>query len=464
VTTTTGPGRASPLRPFRHRGFATLWTGSFVSNIGTWMETVAVGVYVTQTTGQAAWTGTVAALTYAPTVLLGPIGGALADRFERRRFLAGVTLFQTLLAGTLALLAARGALSLPAVALIMLLAGCGFAVYMPTFAAVTPDLVPADDLLGAMSLGAAQYNLGRVVGPALAGIVITAGGLAWAFGLNTLSFGAVFVALALIRLPPVRQPDGPAPRLWANIAAGARAAREDVGIRAALLLLLATTFLVSPFIGLVPAVAIKVFHAGAGGTSALVTAQGVGAVLSALAATPLAARLGRRRLLVTALFVVGPVAALYGLAPSFPLAVAGIGVLGFCYLAVLSGTSTVCQARAPRELRARIASLFMIAVGGGHAVGLVIQGWLGDRVGLPLVTATTGFALLGIVAAVRLLRPDWMLAMETSTEPQPAPGAEGPPAPIPTPLSPLLDGSAPPAMAPNPTTTEAATPPHSPTR
>ena len=113
MTTTTGPGRASPLRPFRHRGFATLWTGSFVSNIGTWMETVAVGVYVTQTTGQAAWTGTVAALTYAPTVLLGPIGGALADRFDRRRFLAGVTLFQTLLAGTLALLAARDALSLP---------------------------------------------------------------------------------------------------------------------------------------------------------------------------------------------------------------------------------------------------------------------------------------------------------------------------------------------------------------
>jgi MFS family permease len=424
VTSTSRPGGASPLRPFRHRGYAIIWTGSFVSNIGTWMETVAIGVYVTQTTGRAAWTGTVAALTYAPTVLLGPIGGALADRFDRRRFLAGVTLFQTLLAGTLALLAATGSLSLAAVAVIALLAGCAFAVYMPTFSAVTPDLVPAEDLLGAMSLGAAQYNLGRVVGPALAGIVITAGGLSWAFGLNTVSFGAVLVALALIRVPAMRRPDGPRPRLWANIAVGARAARQDDGIRTALLLLLATTFLVSPFIGLVPAVAIKVFDAGAGGTSALVTSQGVGAVLSALAATPLAARLGRRRLLVCALFAVGPAAALYGLAPRFPLAVAGIGVLGFCYLAVLSGTSTVCQARAPRELRARIASLFMLAVGGGHASGLVVQGWLGDRVGLPAVTAVTGFALLGIVIAVRLLRPAWMLAMDASGEP--APTAETP--------------------------------------
>src|SRR5919197_3410354 len=336
---TPGSARVSPFRPFRHRAYATVWTGSFVSNIGTWMETVAVGVYVTQTTGQAAWTGTVAALTYAPTVLLGPIGGALADRFDRRRFLAGVTLFQTLLAGTLALLAATGSLSLAAVAVIVLLAGCAFAVYMPTFSAVTPDLVPAEDLLGAMSLGAAQYNLGRVVGPALAGLVITAGGLAWAFWLNTVSFGAVLLSLPLIAVPPLRRGTEPVGRIWRTVAEGFGSARRDPGIRVALLLLLATTFLVSPFIGLVPAVAIKVFGEGASGTSALVTAQGIGAVCAAFAAGPLAARFGRGRLLLTALLLVGPLAAAYGLAPTFPLAVAGIGVLGFCYLNVLSGVS-----------------------------------------------------------------------------------------------------------------------------
>ncbi|HJW58074.1 MAG TPA: MFS transporter, partial [Actinomycetota bacterium] len=370
------------------------------------------GVYVTQATGQAAWTGTVAALTYVPTVLLGPFGGALADRFDRRRFLVGVTLFQTLLAALLTVLAATDRLSVAAVAAIVLLAGCAFAVAMPAVQAMTPDLVGTDDLLGAMSLGAAQYNLGRVVGPALAGLVITAGGLAWAFGLNVVSFGAVLVALALIRIPPMAKSEGQRPRVLRTIADGVVAARRDPGIRTALLLLLATTFLVSPFIGLVPAVAIKVFDQGAGGTSALVTAQGVGAVLAALAAAPLAARLGRRRLLVAALLAVGPAAVLYGLAPAFPLAVAAIAVLGFVYLAVLSGTSTVCQLRAPRELRARIASLFMLGVGGGHALGLVIQGWLGDRVGLPAVTAVTGVALLGIVVAVRLLRPDLLEAME----------------------------------------------------
>jgi MFS family permease len=414
VTTSARPDRVSPFRPFRHRAFATVWTGSFVSNIGTWMETVAIGVYVTQATGQAAWTGTVAALTYVPTVLLGPFGGALADRFDRRRFLVGVTLFQTLLAALLTLLAATDRLSVAAVATIVLLGGCAFAVAMPAVQAMTPDLVGADDLLGAMSLGAAQFNLGRVVGPALAGLVITAGGLAWAFGLNVASFGAVLVALTLVRVPPLARRDGQPARVLRTIADGVVAARRDPGIRTALLLLLATTFLVSPFIGLVPAVAIKVFAQGASGTSVLVTAQGVGAVCAALAAAPLAGRLGRRRVLVGALLLVGPAAVLYGLAPTFPLAVIAIALLGFVYLAVLSGTSTVCQLRAPRELRARIASLFMLGVGGGHALGLVVQGWLGDRVGLPAVTAVTGLVLAGIVVAVRLARPDLLEAMEPS--------------------------------------------------
>jgi MFS family permease len=389
------------------------------------METVAIGVYVTQATGQAAWTGTVAALTYVPTVLLGPFGGALADRFDRRRFLVAVTLFQTLLAAILTLLAATDRLSVAAVATIVLLAGCAFAVAMPAVQAMTPDLVGADDLLGAMSLGAAQFNLGRVVGPALAGLVITAGGLAWAFGLNVVSFGAVLLALALVRIPPLARSDGERPRVLRTIADGVSAARRDPGIRTALLLLLATTFLVSPFIGLVPAVAIKVFGRGATGTSALVTAQGVGAVCSALAAGPLAGLLGRRRLLVSALLLVGPAAALYGLAPTFPLAVVAIAVLGFVYLAVLSGTSTVCQLRAPRELRARIASLFMLGVGGGHALGLVIQGWLGDRVGLPVVTAVTGLLLLGIVVAMRLLRPALLEAMDPSGDVHALQAADG---------------------------------------
>jgi MFS family permease len=214
----------------------------------------------------------------------------------------------------------------------------------------------------------------------------------------------------------------------------------------------AMAVLVSPFIGLVPAVAIKVFDAGAAGTSALVTAQGVGAVLSAVAAGPLAARFSSRTVLVAALTAVGPVAVLYGLAPVFPLAVAALSVLGFVYLAVLSGVSAVCQLRAPRELRARVASLFMLVLGGGYPLGLVIQGWLGDRIGLRLVTTVGGLALLVIVVAVRFAAPAAVASMTPAEQPGPAepkaPAPEGPAAPAPG--APAVMASKSPEMQPAP--------------
>jgi MFS family permease len=414
--------RVSPLRPFRHRAYLIVWSGAFISNIGTWMETVAVGVYVTQATGQAAWTGTTAALTFLPTVVLGPLAGALADRFDRRRYLALVTLSQAALAGVLTLLAATGRLSVPAVALIVFLSGCGFACLIPAWSAILPDLVPPEDVLGANSLSQAQFNLGRVVGPVLAGLVIAAGGLAWAFGANTLSFAAVLVSFALIRIPkPTR--DGPREAMLAQIRSGFAFARADPGIRMALTLLGATAVLVSPFIGLVPAVAIKVFGQGAGGTSALVTAQGVGAVLAAIAAGSLGARFGQKAVLVGAFTAVGPAAVLYALSPTFPVAVAALLVLGFVYLTMLSGTAAVCQLRAPRAFRARVASLFMLVLGSGYPLGLIVHGWLGDRVGLRAVTAVAGLLLLAIVVAVRVLAPRQLDAL---SPPPPAPAEPSP--------------------------------------
>ena len=422
----------SPLRPFRHRAYLIVWLGAFVSNIGTWMETIAVGVYVTEATGQAGWTGTTAALTFLPTVVLGPFAGALADRFDRRRYMAVITLVQAALAVALAVLAATDQLTVGLVAVIVLGAGCALAFLIPAWSAILPDLVPPEDVLGATSLSQAQFNLGRVVGPALAGIVIAAGGLAWAFGANALTFVAVLASIALIRLPRPEKEAGPV-RVLAAIKGGLGFASRDPGVRTALAMLGAMAVLVSPFIGLVPAVAIKVFGAGAAGTSALVTAQGVGAVLAAVAAGPLAARFTSRRVLVAALTVVGPAAVVYGLAPAFPLAVAALFVLGFVYLSVLSGVSAVCQLRAPRELRARVASLFMLVLGAGYPLGLVIQGWLGDRVGLRLVTTVGGLALLAIVVTVRLAAPAAVASMTPAEQPSAAraPGPEGGAAPAP---------------------------------
>jgi MFS family permease len=415
------PSRVSPLRPFRHRSYRVVWAGGFVSNIGTWIEAVAVGTYVTQATGKAGWTGTIAALTFLPTVVLGPVAGAFADRADRRRYLALVTLAQTVLAAMLAALAATGRLSVPATAAIVLLSGCALACLIPAWSAILPDLVPAEDVLAASSLSQAQFNLGRVIGPALAGVLIAATGLAGAFVANAVSFVAVLASLALIRLPRPEPAGGRRERLLAQVRGGLAFARRDLGVRTALGLLGVTSVLVSPFIGLVPAVAVKVLGRGAEATSALVTAQGVGAVLAAICAGGLAARFGPARVLTGAVLAVGPVAAVYGLSPrlwsagggdlAFPATVGMLAVLGFVYLLVLSGTSAIVQLRSPRRLRARMASLFMVVLGAGYPFGLVAHGWLGDRFGLPVVTAVTGVTLLVLVLSARIAAPAWFAAM-----------------------------------------------------
>ena len=154
--------RLISFAPFKHPAYARLWTGAFVSNIGTWMESIALGIYVTDRTHQAAWTGTVAAAAFLPIAFLSPVGGALADRFPRRLLLIVTSLIQTALATLLTVLFVIGHPSAPIITLIALGNGVCAALGFPSFQAMLPDLVPVEDLPGAIALSSAQYNLGRV--------------------------------------------------------------------------------------------------------------------------------------------------------------------------------------------------------------------------------------------------------------------------------------------------------------
>jgi MFS family permease len=395
-----GRQRLSSLRAFRHPNFVRFWLGAFISNVGTWMETIGVGVYVTEATGRAGWTGTVAALMYLPTLVLGPLAGGLADRTDRRRLLAWLTAAQATLAAILAVLAYTGRLSLGAVAVLAFLAGCVNALVAPVYAALLAELVPAEDLLSALSLSSAQYNLGRVVGPSLAALAIAGGGLALAFVCNAASFVAVLVSLAVVQLP-AHLPRMPG-HLWAEIRTGFRVAREDAGIRTALVLTLLVSVLVAPFIALIPVYAITVFHLGAGGTSLMATAQGVGAIAAAVLTGSLADRWGRRRLVSRTSFLLGGVAAAYWLAPWFGLAVALLPLLGGAYLAVLTGINATCMSRVSRLLQARVSSLYTMVLGVGYATGLLTLSWIGDHAGLRLTMTTT--ALLLVLAVLWLKR------------------------------------------------------------
>lgn len=399
------------LRPLRRRDFALVWSAALVSNIGSWLQTIAVGILVTELTGQARWTGLVAAAAFVPIGVLSPVGGAIADRVDRRRLLIGTTVGETVAAVLLAVLVGTGNASALAVTALVFAGGCMTALGFPAYQAILPDLVDRDDLLGASSLSMAQYNLGRVVGPVLAGAVLVAGSYTWAFALNAVSYGAVVVALLMVRLPAPAPSDEPA-GLWARIVAGARGAKTEPGCRTAILTIAVTALLLSPFIALIPAVTLKLFGGGEGATSLLIGAQGVGAVAGALSLASLARRYGRRRVLVANLLVLPFLLGAYAAAPTLAVATVVLVAVGAGYVGVLSGLGTVVQLRAPEALRARILSLYMVALGTVYPLGAVLHGTLGDRWGLRAVTAGGAVLYLVVLLAAGLARPGLVAVLD----------------------------------------------------
>jgi len=322
-------------------------------------------------------------------------------------------------AALLAVLVGTGHASPFGVTAIVFAGGCMAALGFPAYQAILPDLVDRDDLLGASSLSMAQYNLGRVVGPALAGVVLVAGSYTWAFSLNAVSYGAVMVALLMVRLPPAAASEDEPSGLWSRIAAGARGAWAEPGCRAAMLTIAVTALLLSPFIALIPAVTVKLFAGGEGATSLLIGAQGVGAVAGALSLASLARRYGRRRVLIVNLLVLPCLLAAYAAAPTLAVAVVVLVGVGAAYVGVLSGLGTVVQLRAPEVLRARILSLYMVALGTVYPLGAVLQGALGDRLGLRAVTLGGAVAFVVVAVVAGWVRPDLVAAFDDR------PGAAG---------------------------------------
>ena len=413
----------SSLEPLRSRNFALVWSSALVSNVGSWMQTVALGVVVTLRTHDPLWTGLVAAAAFVPMGLLSPVGGALADRFERRRLLIVTTLFEAGFAAALAVLAAVH--SPPAAMMVMaFFGGVAAALGFPSYQAMLPDLVGREQLLAAVSLSSAQWNLGRVIGPALAGVVMVAGSAAWAFAVNAASFGAVVVALLFVRLPHHERSAPAGEGIFGRIADGARVAWAEPGCRSAIVLIAVVALVGSPFIGLVPAVVIEGLHVhkAAAGTAVLVTGQGIGAVVGALALAPMAIVLGRRRLLVRALFAFPAALVVYGLAPSLWSAALAIVVVGGTYIGVLSGLNTVVQLRAPEEARGRVLSLYMMALGTIYPVGLVVEGAIARTAGIETVTVASGVILLAVMGVIALARRGVFSALD---DPELAAAAEG---------------------------------------
>jgi MFS family permease len=405
-------GRFASLQPFRHRSFTLLWAAGFISYVGSWMQTVAVGALVISDTGSATWAVLVAAGAFLPIGVLSPVGGALADRVARRPVLVAGNLAAAGTAILLAVLVAAGHDNPGALVALVTLQGAVSALIGPFQSAILPDLVPHREFLAATSLNSAQFNLGRIVGPVLAGTAVAVFGYPVAFVANAVSFLAVVVALAFVRLGP---PAGRSAGLFASVREGFAAARREPSCWAAIITIAVVALLASPFIALVPVMADRLTHGGAREvaqtTAILTTAQGAGAVVGALLLAPLAARLSRGRLLAWNLAMLPVVLIAYGAAQTRWEGTVLLFLVGLVYIGVLSGLTTVVQLRAPQAYRGRVLSFFMVALGVAYPLGSLAQGPVIDRIGLGWTTAGTALLLLLIMAGVAFGRRGFVAAL-----------------------------------------------------
>jgi predicted MFS family arabinose efflux permease len=376
--------------PFRYRGYTILWTGALVSNIGTWMETVALSYYVADTTGKASWAAIVGAAGFLPQAVLGPIGSALSDRLHRGRVLMATNALSALIAATLAILVGTGRATPAIIALLSLCTGSVGAFGFPAFQNALPRLVPREHLVAAVGLSNAQWNLGRIIGPSLAGVAIAIGGISAALWCNAISFLSVIVCVVAVRL---EASGGQRQRVWGALMDGFRFARANAEMRRMVPLMIITMLVAAPFVAFVSQMATVVFHGDERATSLLVACQGIGAVVGAFTLGWETHRFGIWRVMAGSIAVLAAALVLYGAAPTLWIAAIGVAGCGFGYGTSFTTFAGLSQQAASDDMRGRVLAVNTFILGALYPIGALIQGWLSDRIGLKWVTAGSGVLL-----------------------------------------------------------------------
>jgi MFS family permease len=406
--TSKGPGMFRSLRSFNYRVWA---AGAFVSNIGTWMQRTAQTwlVLIQLTQHNASAVGLVMALQYGPQLLLLPLTGYVADHFDQRRLLIATQATMGAFAIALGVLTITGVIELWQVDVFAFLFGCAAAFDAPVRQTFVAELVGDNDLPNAIALNSTSFNSARMIGPAIAGVVIAAFGTGWAFLINGASFAAVLVSLSLLRTGELR-PNARAHRVEGDFIGSLTGGFRYVWSRPELKAVLIMLALIGTF-GLnfqifVSTMAIKVFHSDAQGYGLLSSVMAVGTVTGALInASQHRPRFGAL-LAGAGLFGIG--CTLAALAPTIWLFGAALVVIGVAALMFTNTTNSLMQLATEPAMRGRVMALRVGVALGGTPIGAPIVGWVADSFGprwALAVGAASGFAAaLVAIAAMRTPR------------------------------------------------------------
>jgi MFS family permease len=369
------------IRALAHRAYLFVWLGSLLSNIGNWMENVGQGWVVASQTHSAFMVELLSFAQFIPVVFLAIPSGILADNVNRKKLLISAQIAMCGFATLLAVLAHLGRATPWTIITITFLEGAAWAINAPAWQSIVPHLIPRKDLESAIALNSIQYNLARLLGPAIAGIVVHELGFAYAFDINALSFIAVIIALGTAKF------DGKPPKVKVSDVGQYQSAWKWVwghpGAKRIILSMTLFAIFAAPLQGLMPFFASDILHVGARGLGILLACLGAGAVTGAFLIGQLPDYYPRHHLIPLSLVCLGLFESFYSQSNSLILSYSLLFVTGIFWLSTMVSCNTALQLLVPDAIRGRAMSILLLANVGmlpvGHLMGGLVAGSIGPR-------------------------------------------------------------------------------------
>lgn len=385
------------FRALSHRNYRLFWTGAFLSNCGTWMQAVAQGWLVLQLTNSAFWLGLDAFMATIPGFFLTLLGGVFADLVDRRRLLIYTQIVAGVAALGLATLILTGLVNRWMVLGFSFVTGCCMALASPSYLAMTFDLVGREDLANAVALNSSQFQLSRVVGPALAGVGLSLFGLAGCFYVNGVSFAAVVISLRMVRFErDSHATSAPAHAvndhraLWKDLVEGFRYVRHRPRVWSLLMISSVNSLFGAPYFSMIPIYARDIFHLGATGLAWLMGMAGAGAFCGAALLTILGDFRRKGWFVLGGSLFFGAFLTAFALSTHLHLTYVFLFCLGFAIVTSVAVTNTLLQKLVTDEMRGRVMSMFILSFIGTMPIGNIIAGSASHRFGAPHTLAVGG--------------------------------------------------------------------------
>jgi MFS family permease len=377
------------LRALNHRNFRLFFAGQLLSMIGTWMQSIAQSWLVYRLTGSAGLLGAVGFASQIPVFLLAPLGGALADRYRRHTIIITTQITAMLLACVLTTITFTGIVEIWQIFVLASLLGAVNAFDLPARQAFVIEMVGRRDLINAIALNSSIVNGARMVGPAVAGVIVAAFGEAWCFLFNAVSYVAVLAALLSMRVPRRAAVHDPRSAIE-NIVEGFAFVGRTPPIRALIVLLALVSLMGMPYAVLMPIFADRILNGGPRGLGLLMAATGIGALAGALSLTVRKSVFGLGRVVAIASGAFGVSLILFSFSRSFWFSAALLIPAGFSMMVQMASSNTLIQSMVPDQLRGRVMAVYSMMFMGMAPFGAMFAGLVAERVGAPATVAIGG--------------------------------------------------------------------------